>query len=59
LLATTGFAAGVRALALTFSAAVLAAFAATARFVTPLLPATAVLAAGFAAVLAAEARATL
>ncbi|WP_041926764.1 hypothetical protein [Methylocystis sp. SC2] len=62
MLATTGFAAGVTALALTFSAAVLAAFAATARFVT-LLPAAAVLAVGFAAVLAAElaaeARATL
>ncbi|MGJ0512253.1 hypothetical protein [Methylocystis sp.] len=63
MLETTGFAAGVRALALTFSAVVLAAFAATARFVTPLLPATAALAVGFAAVLAAdlaaEARATL
>ena len=58
LLETTGFAAGVRALALTFSTAVLAAFAATARFVA-LLPATAVLAVDFAAGLAAEARATL
>jgi hypothetical protein len=58
LLETTGFAAGVRALALTFSTAVLAAFAATARFVA-LLPATAVLAVDFAAGLAAEARTTL
>ncbi|WP_347371851.1 hypothetical protein [Methylocystis sp. SB2] len=52
------------ALALTFSTAVLAAFAATARFVALLpaiavLPATAVLALDFAAGLAAEARTTL
>ncbi|HEY8126191.1 MAG TPA: hypothetical protein VIF88_12330 [Methylocystis sp.] len=58
LLGATGFVAGVLALALTFSVAVLAAFAATARFFV-FLPATAALALALAAGLAAGARATL